>query len=102
MAPLSGGVPTGEGVPRSMRSALCIGPPDRFRHIPARVVQTAEMIAPELAKEGKEIEEVVQQTPSRDTHHVVSATSPAVGRSWTQLRSKLVRAECCGTQRDGD
>ena len=38
-------------------------------------------------------------TPSRNTHHVLSPASANVGRNWTILRSKLVRAGRGGTQR---
>ena len=64
----------------------------------ARLLHRAEGIAPELVREGKEIEAMVQQIHREIRHHVLPVTSPVTGRKRSRLRAELVRRGIGRTQ----
>ena len=53
----------------------------------AQLVERAQVIAPELAKEGKEIEASGSTTTSRDTNDLLSFASAVTGRMRSRVSS---------------
>ena len=64
----------------------------------AQLVQRAEGIAPELAKEGKADRGYGSAITSRDTYYFLSLTSTASGRKRPRVGAQLVRRGAGGTQ----